>query len=37
MIPVAPLNAAHTVISDKGLAPEYVEMLSANGIQVFLA
>jgi len=37
MIPVAPLNAAHIVISDKGLAPEYLEMLKANGIQVFLA
>src|SRR5579859_3821615 len=37
MIPVAPLSAAHIVISDKGLAPEYIDMLVANGIEVFLA
>ncbi len=37
MIPVAPLNAAAIVISDKGLAPEYVDLLLSNGIEVFLA
>jgi DeoR/GlpR family transcriptional regulator of sugar metabolism len=37
MIPVAPLNAAHVVISDSGLAPEYVELLRSNGVEVLLA
>jgi DeoR/GlpR family transcriptional regulator of sugar metabolism len=37
MIPVAPLNAAHTVVSDRGLAPQYVELLQSRGIQVRLA
>jgi DeoR/GlpR family transcriptional regulator of sugar metabolism len=37
MIPVAPLNAADIVISDRELAPEYVELLRANGVEVLLA
>ena len=37
MIPVAPLSAAHLVISDKGVAPEYVELLRANGVEVMLS
>lgn len=37
MIPVAPLNAADIVISDKDLAPKYVELLRANGVEVLLA
>jgi DeoR/GlpR family transcriptional regulator of sugar metabolism len=37
VIPVAPLNAAHVVVSDSGLAPEYLEMLRANGVEVLLA
>jgi len=37
MIPVAPLDAAHTVVSDSELAPEYVEMLRNKGIEVLLA
>jgi DeoR/GlpR family transcriptional regulator of sugar metabolism len=37
MIPVAPLSAADIVISDKELAPEYVELLRSNGVEVFLA
>lgn len=37
MIPVAPLNAANVVISDTELAPEYLELLRANGIDVLLA
>jgi DeoR family fructose operon transcriptional repressor len=37
MIPVAPLGAADVVISDKDLAPEYVELLRANGVEVLLA
>lgn len=37
MIPVAPLSAADVVVSDKDLAPEYVEMLRANGVEVLLA
>jgi hypothetical protein len=37
MIPVAPLSAAGIVISDKGLAPEYVDLLLSHGIEVFLA
>jgi DeoR family fructose operon transcriptional repressor len=36
MIPVAPLGAAHVVVSDTGLAPEYVEMLGASGVEVIL-
>src|SRR5665213_1943810 len=37
MIPVAPLSAADIVVSDKELAPEYVDLLRANGIEVLLA
>jgi DeoR family transcriptional regulator, fructose operon transcriptional repressor len=34
---VAPLSAADTVVSDRDLAPEYVELLRANGLEVLLA
>ena len=37
MFPVAPLSAAHTVVSDKDLAPEYIELLRAHGVEVLLA
>ena len=37
MFPVAPLSAAHTVISDRDLAPEYVDLLRTNGVEVMLA
>jgi DeoR/GlpR family transcriptional regulator of sugar metabolism len=37
MIPVAPLNAAHIVVSDRDLAPGFVDLLRGNGIEVFLA
>ncbi|MDR3745942.1 MAG: DeoR/GlpR family DNA-binding transcription regulator [Acidobacteriaceae bacterium] len=37
MVPVAPLEAANTVISDRELAPEYIEMLRSRGIEVLLA
>jgi DeoR family transcriptional regulator, fructose operon transcriptional repressor len=37
MIPVAPLSAADILVSDSGLAKNYVDMLSASGIQVMLA
>lgn len=37
MIPVAPLTAAHMVVSDAQLGPEYVAMLRKNGIEVLLA
>lgn len=37
MIPVAQLEAADIVISDSGLAPEYVEMLRGKGVEVLLA
>ncbi len=37
MIPVAPLSAVHTVVSDKDLAPEYIDLLRTNGIEVLLA
>jgi len=37
MFPVAPLSAADIVVSDKGLAPEYVELLRDNGVEVLLA
>jgi len=37
MIPVAPLSAANVVISNKELAPEYQELLSANGVDLILA
>ena len=34
---VAPLSAAKTVVSDRDLAPQYVQLLRANGIEVLLA
>jgi DeoR/GlpR family transcriptional regulator of sugar metabolism len=37
MIPVAPLNAAHVVVSDAELSSEYIAMLRDNGIEVLLA
>ena len=37
MIPVAPLEAADTVVSDSELAAEYVELLRGKGIEVLLA
>ncbi len=37
MIPVAPLTAAHTVVSDAELDPEYVKLLRDHGIEVLLA
>jgi DeoR/GlpR family transcriptional regulator of sugar metabolism len=37
MIPVAQLSAADIVVSDSGLASEYVELLRSNGIEVLLA
>jgi DeoR/GlpR family transcriptional regulator of sugar metabolism len=37
MIPVAPLRAANMVISDRGLAPEFVELLRVNRVEVLLA
>jgi DeoR family transcriptional regulator, fructose operon transcriptional repressor len=37
MFPVAPLSAADTVVSDRDLAPEYVDLLRANGVEVLLA
>ena len=33
----AAINAADIVVSDNELAPEYVELLRGNGIEVFLA
>ena len=37
MIPVAQLDAADTVVSDRGLAAEYVELLRSKDIDVLLA
>jgi DeoR family fructose operon transcriptional repressor len=37
VIPVAPLSAAHVVVSDSGLTTEYVDLLRANGVEVLLA
>lgn len=37
MIPVAPLSAAHLVVSDADLAPEYVALLRDNRVEVLLA
>jgi len=37
MLQVAPLNVADCVVTDSGLAPEYQEMLRAQGIEVLLA
>jgi len=37
MFPVAPLNAVDVVVSNRELAPGYVELLTRNGIEVMLA
>jgi DeoR family fructose operon transcriptional repressor len=37
MIPVAHLDAVDTVVSDAELAPEYMELLQRNGVEVLLA
>lgn len=37
MFPVAPLSAAHVVVTDSGAAPESVAMLRSQGIEVLLA
>jgi DeoR family fructose operon transcriptional repressor len=37
MVPVAPLTAAHTVVSDAELSPEFVAMLRDHGVEVLLA
>ena len=37
MIPLAQLDAVDTVVSDTGLAPEYVELLQRSGVEVLLA
>ena len=37
MVPVAPLEAASTVVSDREISVEYVELLRGKGIEVLLA
>lgn len=37
MIPVAPLTAAHTIVTDTELPPEYGTLLRASGLEVLLA
>jgi DeoR family transcriptional regulator of aga operon/DeoR family fructose operon transcriptional repressor len=37
VIPVAPLSAAHVVVTDTGVASGYVEMLRSHGVEVLLA
>jgi DeoR/GlpR family transcriptional regulator of sugar metabolism len=37
MIPVAPLTAAHTVVSDAELSQEYVTLLRDHGVELLLA
>jgi DeoR family transcriptional regulator, fructose operon transcriptional repressor len=37
MIPVAPLRAANVVVSDRDLAPRFVELLRENRVEVLLA
>ena len=37
MIPVAPLTAAHIVVTDAELSPEYVTLLRDHGIELLLA
>jgi DeoR/GlpR family transcriptional regulator of sugar metabolism len=37
MFPVAPLNAADIVVSDRDLPPGYVELLTRSGVEVLLA
>jgi DeoR family fructose operon transcriptional repressor len=37
MIPVAPLEAAHLIVSDSGLSPEYQETIRSRRIELLLA
>jgi DeoR family transcriptional regulator, fructose operon transcriptional repressor len=37
MIPVAPLSAAHVVVTDSAVAPHWVELLRGHGVEVLLA
>ncbi|WP_420237791.1 DeoR/GlpR family DNA-binding transcription regulator [Telmatobacter bradus] len=37
MIPVAPLSAASVVVTDSDIAPEHVELLRSQGVEVLLA
>jgi DeoR/GlpR family transcriptional regulator of sugar metabolism len=37
MVPVAPLTAVHTIVSDAELRPEYVALLRGHGVEVLLA
>jgi len=37
MVPVAPLTAVHTVVSDAELNPEFIAMLRDHGVEVLLA
>jgi DeoR family transcriptional regulator, fructose operon transcriptional repressor len=37
MIPVAPLSAAHVVVTDSGAAPRDIDLLRSHGIDVLLA
>ena len=37
MFPLAPLGAAHVVVSDSDLEPRYQDMLRAQGIRLVLA
>jgi DeoR family transcriptional regulator, fructose operon transcriptional repressor len=37
MIPIAPLSAAHVVVSDRALAPEWVALLRDNRVELKLA
>jgi DeoR/GlpR family transcriptional regulator of sugar metabolism len=37
MIPVAPLTAAHTVVTDSGLPAEFAALLREHGVEVLLA
>jgi len=37
MFPVAPLNAADIVVSDRDLAPGYIDLMNRSGVEVLLA
>jgi DeoR/GlpR family transcriptional regulator of sugar metabolism len=37
MIPLAPLSAAHVVVSDRELDERYREMLRSHGVELVLA
>jgi DeoR family transcriptional regulator, fructose operon transcriptional repressor len=37
MIPVAPLSAAHVMVTDSVVEPRYVELLRSHGVEVLLA